>query len=126
MSGLDAKEDSAFAAVRNQLLSQAAAVEARPEWPLALDHAAALPEDRQGAYLLLARATLESAPCPSDLAIARVLGSVSRGRGRSALEFLEKQGAIAVRPEAGGQRVVVLLGPGWETAPGDPEAAAVQ
>jgi hypothetical protein len=99
-------------------------VEARPEWPRALDHAAELPEDRQGAYLLLARAAIEGEPCPSDLAIARVLGSVSRGRGRSALEFIEKQGAIACRPDTAGRRIVTLIGPGWETAPGDPEAAA--
>jgi hypothetical protein len=100
------------------------ALEAQPEWPLALDHAAALPEDRQGAYLLLARAAIEGAACPSDLAIARVLGSVSRGRGRSALEFIEKQGAIACRPDAASRRIVTIIGPGWETAPGDPEAAA--
>jgi hypothetical protein len=99
-------------------------LEARPEWPLALDHAADLPEDRQGAYLLLARAAIEGAPCPSDLAIARVLGSVSRGRGRSALEFIEKQGAIACRPDAASRRIVTIIGAGWETAPGDPEAAA--
>ncbi|MFZ4409105.1 MAG: ATP-binding protein, partial [Paracraurococcus sp.] len=100
------------------------AVEARAEWAEALERAATLPEDRQGAYLLLARAALEAAPCPSDLAIARVLGSVSRGRGRSALEFLEKQDAIACRADAAGRRIATLIGPGWETAPGDPEAAA--
>ena len=100
------------------------ALEARPEWQEALALAGTLPEDRQGAYLLLARAALEATPCPSDLAIARVLGSVSRGRGRSALDFLEKQGVIACRPDPAGRRVVTLIGPGWETAPGDPEAAA--
>ena len=100
------------------------ALEARPEWQEALALAGALPEDRRGAYLLLARAALEGAPCPSDLAIARVLGSVSRGRGRSALDFLEKQGVIASRPDPAGRRIVTLIGPGWETAPGDPEAAA--
>ncbi|MCB4822562.1 ATP-binding protein [Roseicella aerolata] len=99
------------------------ALEERAEWQAALDYAARLPEDRQGAYLLLARAALEDEPCPSDLAIARVLGSISRGRGRSALEFIEKQGLIACRPDAAGRRVVTLIGPGWETAPGDPEAA---
>ena len=43
-------------------------------------------------------------------------------RGRSALEFIEKQGAIATRPDPAGRRIVTLIGPGWETAPGDPEA----
>jgi hypothetical protein len=98
--------------------------EASPDWPAAVEQAARLPEDLQGVYLLLARAALEGSPCPSDAVIAQVYGSRSLSRARRALGFIEAQGAIACRPDLSGRRIVTLIGPGWETAPGDPEAAA--
>jgi hypothetical protein len=85
--------------------------------------AAPLPEDLQGVFLLLAQAALAQAPCPSDAAIARAYGTRSAGRARRALAFIEEQGAIICRPDMTGRRIVTIAGPGWETAPGDPEAA---
>ncbi|MEO3472053.1 ATP-binding protein [Roseomonas sp. CAU 1739] len=92
------------------------------DWPLAVERAEALPEDAQGVYLLLARAALERAPCPSDATIARAYGSRSLGRARRLLGWLEERGTIVLRAERAGRRAVALVGLGWETAPGDPDA----
>ncbi|GGJ33531.1 ATP-binding protein [Neoroseomonas lacus] len=92
------------------------------DWPLAVERAEALPEDAQGVYLLLARAALAGAPCPSDATIARAYGSRSLGRARRMLGWLEERGAIVLRAERAGRRAVALVGLGWETAPGDPDA----
>jgi hypothetical protein len=79
-----------------------------------------LPEDVQGVFLLLARAALEKAPCPSDAVIAQAYGTRSVGRARRLLSYMEEQGAIVCRPDAAGRRIVALVELGWETAPGDP------
>ncbi|MBV1797803.1 ATP-binding protein [Siccirubricoccus sp. G192] len=99
------------------------AAAARPEWQQAVERAPSLPEDLQGVYLLLARSALEGAPCPSDAAIALAYGSRSLGRARRVLAWMEEQGAIFCRPDLAGRRIVTIAGLGWETAPGDPEAA---
>ncbi len=92
------------------------------DWPLAIERADALPEDAQGVFLLLARAALAGAPCPSDATIARAYGSRSLGRARRMLGWLEERGVIVLRAERAGRRAVALVGLGWETAPGDPDA----
>ncbi len=92
------------------------------DWRRAVERADALPEDAQGVYLLLARAALDGAPCPSDATIARAYGSRSLGRARRLLGWLEERGAIVLRAERAGRRAVALVGLGWETAPGDPDA----
>ena len=92
------------------------------DWPRAVERADALPEDAQGVYLLLARTALDGAPCPSDATIARAYGSRSLGRARRLLGWLEERGAIVLRAERAGRRAVALVGLGWETAPGDPDA----
>ena len=94
------------------------------EWQRALERAAALPEDAQGVFLLLARSALERLPCPSDATIARAYGSHSLGRARRLLGWLEERNVLVCRPERGGRRAVVLVGLGWETAPGDPAGPA--
>ncbi|MBK1664917.1 ATP-binding protein, partial [Rhodospirillum rubrum] len=94
-----------------------------PDWQRAQTAADALPEDLRAIYLLLARAARDGAPCPSDLAIARARGSRSPRRGRGLLEYLEGQGAIGIREDAYGLRVVSLTALDWETAPGTPEDA---
>ncbi len=94
-----------------------------PDWPEVGAQAAALPEDTQGVYLLLARAALEGGPCPSDAAIARAYGSRSEGRARRLVEWLEGQGALVCRADGQGRRIVALTGSGRQTAPGDPAAA---
>ncbi|WP_368416592.1 helicase HerA domain-containing protein [Falsiroseomonas sp.] len=97
-----------------------AALATDPQWPEVAAQAAALPEDTQGVYLLLAGAALSARPCPSDEAIARAYGSRSPGRARRLLEWLEGQGAIVCRTDALGRRIVALTGSGRETAAGDP------
>jgi hypothetical protein len=81
--------------------------------------AEALPEDARGVFLLIARAALDRAPCPSDAAIARVYGSHSTGRARRLLGFLEAQGAIVVRIDLRGGRAIALPALGWTTAVSD-------
>jgi uncharacterized protein len=95
----------------------------RPEWEQAVTAAADLPEDIQAAFLLLARAAIERAPCPSDAEVARACGSRSPGRARRLLTYIEQRGFVTTRNELGNYRSVLLPGLGWETAPGDPNAA---
>jgi uncharacterized protein len=95
----------------------------RPEWEQAVTAAADLPEDIQAAFLLLARAAIERAPCPSDAEVARACGSRSPGRARRLLTYMEQRGFVTTRNELGHYRSVLLPGLGWETAPGDPNAA---
>jgi hypothetical protein len=99
----------------------AAAVES-DEWAQVEERAATLPEDVQGVFLLIARTALERAPCPSDAVIAQAYGTRSVGRARRLLSYMEEQGAIVCRPDAAGRRIAALVGLGWETAPGDPNA----
>ena len=94
-----------------------------PDWAVATARAAALPEDARGVFLLLARAALERAPCPSDAAIAAAYGTRSAGRARRLLAWLEEQGAVVVQQDRHGRRVAIV-GPGWESAPGDAAAEA--
>ncbi|WBV41894.1 ATP-binding protein [Pseudoroseomonas cervicalis] len=88
------------------------------EWQRIEARAASLPEDVQGVYLLLARAALQGAPCPSDETIAQAYGTRSVGRARRVLAYMEEQGAIVCRPDAQGRRIVALVELGHETAPG--------
>ncbi|MFT8243982.1 helicase HerA domain-containing protein [Roseomonas sp. BN140053] len=95
---------------------------ARPEWAEATARAAGLPEEVQGIFLLLARAALHRQPCPSDAAIATAYGTRSLGRARRQLAYLEEQGMIVVQQDRAGRRVAMVV-LGWETAPGDADAA---
>jgi DNA helicase HerA-like ATPase len=94
------------------------------QWQQIQARADTLPEDVQGVFLLLARAALDKLPCPGDATIAQAYGTRSVGRARRLLAYLEEQGAIVCRPDAAGRRILALVGLGWETAPGDPNAPA--
>jgi hypothetical protein len=95
------------------------------DWEQALRLSAGLPEDMQGVFLLLARAALTGAPCPSDADIARVRGSRSLRRARGLLDHLESRGVIACAADVmTGQRVLTVPELGWRTAPGDPHAGS--
>lgn len=94
-----------------------------PEWDAVRSRAAALPEDVQGVYLMLARAALDRRPCPSDAAIAQAYGTRSLGRARRVLAYLEEQGMVVQQQDRQGRRVA-LVELGWETAPGDANAEA--
>ncbi|OYQ32813.1 ATP-binding protein [Niveispirillum lacus] len=93
-----------------------------PAWAEAEKAAKSLPEDMQGVFLLLARAALAHAPCPSDADVARACGSRSPGRARRLLSYLEQRGVIVQRTLIGGLRSIGLPHLGRETAAGDPHA----
>ena len=92
------------------------------EWEKAIAIVGELPEDAHGVFLLLARAALEQAPCPSDARIARAMGSRSSRRARSQLSYIEQRGMIACAEMMDGTRVIAIPPLEWETAPGDPHA----
>lgn len=102
----------------------APAVAAGEDWARVADIAAALPEDVQGVFMLLARAALEQAACPSDLDVARVCGTSSAARARSRIQHLDRQGVVVIRSDMRGARIVAIPDLGWETAAGDPNAPA--
>jgi uncharacterized protein len=114
-------------AFRRKLVMARAGVDAAtadsPEWERAVSAAAELPEDIRGVFLLLARAAVTQAPCPSDGEVARACGSHSPGRARRLLAYMEQRGFVVSRVERDGNRVIALPGLDWETAPGDPLAA---
>ena len=114
----------ARAGIDEAALSAAADSEADGRWGQAQEAAAAMPEEVQGLYLLLARAALAGEPCPGDAALARAIGSRSPGRARRLLGYVESRGAIVCRNDFRGNRIVALPALACETAPGDPKAAA--
>jgi uncharacterized protein len=99
-----------------------ASVDDGADWQPAVDAAADLPEDIQGVFLMLARAALAKAPCPSDADVARACGSRSAGRARRLLTYMEQRGHIVIREARDGGRVIAIAGLAWETASGDPNA----
>jgi uncharacterized protein len=112
-------------AFRRQMAMVRAGVDAHtaghPDWTRAVDLAAALPEDLQAVFLLLARAALTGAPCPTDTDIARARGSQSPRRGRGLLGVLEQRGEIEIQTDAFGLRAIALPALGWRTAPAHPD-----
>lgn len=89
-------------------------------WPQAVTLSAGLPDDLQGVFLVIARAALTGAPCPSDATIARVYGSHSPSRARRLIAYFEERGLFVVRTDFRGRRIVASPDLGCETAPGDP------
>ncbi|WP_323991397.1 ATP-binding protein [Nguyenibacter sp. L1] len=92
-------------------------------WQTAERIAGPLPDDVRGIFLLIARAAQQGAPCPSDATIARAYGTHSLGRARRQLAYLEEQNVIVLRTDGMGRRSAAVIGPGWETAPADPNGA---
>ena len=113
-------------AFRRKLASLRAGVDAEtadtPEWNQALTVAAALSEDLQPVFLLLARAAHDRAPCPSNAQIARARGSRSPRRALGLLEHMEGQGLIACDSDAYGNRTIAVPALGWHTGPGNPDS----
>ena len=116
-----------LAAFRRRLTIARAGVgsdkETSEEWGKATAMAAGLSEDIQGLFLLIARAALDNAPCPSDAEVARVCGSRSTGRARRLLSYMETQGLLVSRNDLRGNRIIAIPELGWTTAAGDPGAA---
>ncbi len=94
------------------------------EWEQATLIANELPEDMRGVYLLLAKAALAKDPCPSNAEIAKAYGTRSPGRARWLLSHMEERGFILCATDMRGNRIVTLADLGWQTAPGDTDAAA--
>jgi hypothetical protein len=95
-----------------------------PDWTRVLEVSESLPEEMQGAYLLIARAASEGAACPDDGALARVYGSHSPSRGRWLLTFMAERGYIVCDVDFRGYRTVRIAGVGWRTAASHPKGAA--
>ena len=95
-----------------------------PGWEEAEALAAGLPEDLAGLFLLVARAALEEAPCPTDRALAAAYGTSSAGRARRMLSYLEERGAIVLRRDLRGAPIIAIPALGAETRPGEPELGA--
>ncbi|GAA4009792.1 ATP-binding protein [Sphingomonas swuensis] len=87
-----------------------------PDWQPALDAAEGLPEDMLGPFLLLARAARDSAPTPSDEAIAQSYGTASLGRARRLLSYIESRDLIVTRTDLSGKRSIAIPRLGWSTA----------
>ncbi|MBI3447287.1 MAG: ATP-binding protein [Magnetospirillum sp.] len=106
---------------RKLVLAQAgitASIAALAGWDLAQAQANALDEQFQGLFLHLAAAALQELPCPSDAMIAQACGSHSQRRALGVLTRMQQMGVVEIYEELNGQRVVVLPGLQWRTAPG--------
>lgn len=90
-----------------------------PEWAEAMALAGALPDDMLGAFLLVAKAARDGAPCPPDEAIAATYGTSSIGRVRRLLSYIESRDLIVLRTDMGGKRSITLPHLGWTTAAAD-------
>ena len=95
-------------------------VRSDPMWARAFTIADQVPEDVRSLFLLLAKAALERAPCPSDAAIAWARGSRSSRRARGVLTYLEDRGVITIREDMHGNRVIAVPDLECETASGSP------
>lgn len=90
-----------------------------PVWEQALALAGGLPDDMLGAFLLVAKAAREGAPCPSDTAIATTYGTSSLGRVRRLISYIESRDLIVCRTDLSGKRSITIPQLGWTTASAD-------
>ncbi|AHJ66411.1 putative ATP-binding protein [Granulibacter bethesdensis CGDNIH4] len=94
-----------------------AETEAGGPWQSAVERSLMLPDDMRGVFLMLARAALETLPCPSDEEIARAYGTRSLGRARRLLGYMEEKNLLVMRHDRSGLRILTMVELGWETAP---------
>ncbi len=90
-------------------------------WEQAQAIAASLPDDLAGLFLVVARAAIEGAPCPTDTMLAEAYGTSSGGRARRMLAYLEERGAIVTRKDLRGAPIIAVPDLGVETGPGEPQ-----
>ncbi|WP_374944980.1 ATP-binding protein [Sphingomonas sp.] len=88
---------------------------ADPAWDEALRLAGDLPDDMLGAFLLVARAARDGAPCPSDTALAETYGTSSLGRVRRLMAYMETRDLIVTRTDMSGKRSITIPRLGWTT-----------
>jgi hypothetical protein len=89
------------------------------DWAQALEAASTLPDDMLGAFLLVARAAREGAPCPSDAQIAETYGTSSLGRVRRLISYIESRELFVCRIDLAGKRAITIPRLGWTTLPAD-------
>ncbi|APH73804.1 ATP-binding protein [Aquibium oceanicum] len=120
----------ALPAFRRSLAVARAGVDGEPAdgtaWQSALELSASLPDDLQGVFLLVARAAVDAAPCPSDAVLARAYGTHSARRARRLLAFFEERGLVVLRTDMRGWRIAAFPDLACETAPGNPDAADLE
>lgn len=117
-------------AFRRRLAVARAGVDAKTAhgdvWPKALELSAALPDDLQGVFLLIARAAVTGEPSPSNADLARAYGTHSERRAQRLLAYFEERGLLVVRTDFHGKRILAFPDLDCETAPGDPNAPAAE
>ena len=91
-------------------------------WATALSLSAAVTDDLQGVFLMLANSAIKAEPCPSDARIARAYGTHSARRARRLLGYFEEQGLLIVHADHSGKRIVGIPELQAETAPGAADA----
>jgi hypothetical protein len=116
MAGVASAPLDLAAFARRLAMARAGIFTEDPDWQPALDVAQGLPEDMLGPFLLLARAARDSAPTPSDEAIALSYGTASLGRARRLLGYIESSGLIVTRTDLSGKRSIAIPRLGWSTA----------
>jgi hypothetical protein len=102
---------------RQKLAMARAGIDDWEGWEAVMTLAASLPVEMLAPFLGLARAARTGDACPSDHALAILYGTVSTGRARRMLAFLEKEGLIVSRTDLAGRRSISLPHLGWTTAP---------
>ncbi|KQN91069.1 ATP-binding protein [Sphingomonas sp. Leaf231] len=86
------------------------------EWASVLALAGGLPDDMLGAFLLVAKAARDGAPCPSDGAIAETYGTSSIGRVKRLIGYIEGRDLFVTRTDMAGKRSITIPHLGWTTA----------
>src|SRR5690606_14456710 len=94
------------------------------QWTKPLELSETLPDDLQGVFLLVARAAVAKAACPSNAELARAYGTHSERRAQRLLTFFEERGLLVLRTDFHGRRILAFPDLDCETLPGDPNAPA--
>ena len=89
------------------------------DWQGLVQLAGRVDDDMLAPFLMIGRAAIAGAPCPSDEAIARAYGTRSPGRVRRLLEHMERNGLIVLRTDFGGRRSIGVPDLGLSTAASD-------
>ena len=90
-----------------------------PQWHGLVNLSGRVDDDMLAPFLMIGRAALAGAPCPTDDEIARAYGTRSPGRVRRLMEHMERSGLIVLRTDFGGRRSVGVPDLGLTTAPSD-------
>jgi len=93
--------------------------EGEAEWQGLVQLAGRVEDNMLAPFLMIGRAAIAGAPCPSDEAIARAYGTRSPGRVRRLLEHMERNGLIVLRTDFGGRRSIGVPDLGLSTAASD-------